>query len=209
MPILQESTIQKVREHWFANHKATLRDYVDAEGNTITVIDWREPGTGVFAIRYILDRHYLSVTGDAGHAIYRLDEKAELKHLAHDSMEYMFSQLLCADDSGIEFDSDVAVESIRNTIKEFFENEDTSMYPAIEAAIEAANEAISHNDWQARLAVLDDKYNLNEYFGDWEWWLPDCGDVYSHQAVGCWIGLKMAYEQLEESKVLSVGQEQS
>lgn len=151
MPILQESTIQKVREHWFANHKATLRDYVDAEGNTITVIDWREPGTGVFAIRYILDRHYLSVTGDAGHAIYRLDEKAELKHLAHDSMEYMFSQLLCADDSGIEFDSDVAVESIRNTIKEFFKNEDTSMYPAIEAAIEAANEAkaimIGRLDW--------------------------------------------------------------
>ena len=87
--ILQENTIQNVREHWFANHKATLRDYVDAEGNTITVIDWRKPGTGVFAIRYILDSNYLSVTGDAGDAIYQLTEKAELKHLAHYGMDYM------------------------------------------------------------------------------------------------------------------------
>lgn len=45
-------------------------------------------------------------------------------------------------------------------------------------------EAMSHNDWQARLAVLDDKYNLNECFGDWWEWLSDCGDVYSHRAVG-------------------------
>lgn len=200
MPILTESIVQHVRERWFSNHKATLRDYVDAEGNTITVIDWREPGTGVFAIRYILDRNYLSVTGDAGDAIYQLTEKAELKHLAHYGMDYMFSKLRCANDSGIDFDSDVAVESIRNTIKENFENEDTSMYPAIDAAIEAANDAMSHNDWQARLAVLDDKYNLNECFGDWWEWLSDCGDVYSHRAVGFWIGLKMAYEQLTTEK---------
>ena len=200
MAILQESTIQNVREHWFANHKATLRDYVDAEGNTITIIDWREPGTGVFAIRYILDRNYLSITGDAGDAIYQLTEKAELKHLAHYGLDYMFEKCRCIDGNGIDFDSDIAVASIRDVVKENFEGEDTSVYPAIEATIEAAKEAMSHNDWQARLAVLDDKYNLNECFGDWWEWLSDCGDVYSHRAVGFWIGLKMAYDQLEEFK---------
>lgn len=200
MAILQESTIKNVREHWFPRHKATLRDYVDVESNTITVIDWREPGTGAFAIRYILDRNYLSVTGDAGDAVYQLTEKAELKHLANYGMDYMFSKLRCADDDGIDFDSDIAVENIRETIKENFEDEDTSMYPVIEAAIEAANESISSNDWQARLAVLDNEYNLNEVFGDWWEWLPTCGDIYSHRAVGFWLGLKMAYKQLMDEK---------
>lgn len=89
-----------IRNRWFCNHQATMHDYTSAKGDKISVIDWRKPGTGVYSVRYLLDRNYLHVTGDCGDALYQLTEEATLERLAHYDMDYLFGKLRCMDSEG-------------------------------------------------------------------------------------------------------------
>lgn len=199
---LKEKVLLDIQNRWFGEHRAKVSVYQNDEGRTITVLDWRKPGTGVFSVRYILDGYYLHVTGDCGYALYHLTEKAELRKLAHYDMMYLHEKNVGIAENGIVYDPEEAVSAIQEYISgvegdvEWSEDDKD----IINDTIEEAQGAITSESWHQRLAVLDYRYNLDNVFSDWAEWLYDCGDCYSHQTVAFWLGLRMAYAQIVEQE---------
>lgn len=56
----------------FANHEAI----VNVASDDVTIIDWRNPESSLYSIRYILSKNYLYVSGDLGSAVYYLTWEA-------------------------------------------------------------------------------------------------------------------------------------
>ena len=62
-----EEMEQEIKDKWFNNHEAKITEY-----DGITILDWREPGTSIYSVRYIFCGSRLYVSGDIGDAIFNL-----------------------------------------------------------------------------------------------------------------------------------------
>lgn len=73
-----DRSIQRAKE-WFAQHEASSPNGEAYPSLSPYVIDWRRPGTGNYAMRFIIDRNSVIVTGDVGDAIYSFGSALSLE----------------------------------------------------------------------------------------------------------------------------------
>lgn len=196
--MLPDAEIKK----WFANHLARRRTLllptdppIDPPNPAGHILDWREPTSGICAIRYICMGATLYVSGDLGSAVYQWNEAVTLEWITRCDIGY-FAKKCEASEEGrkfVEWDQDTAVAKMAQF---WIDN-----YP---------------DDAEKRAREFDELNGPEalESRGAWVAWLAEYGptaesplgeDFYEYADVGCvtalrcrahLIGLKMAMEKL-------------
>jgi len=107
---LKELYLKQIRETWFPTHKATIKsNFYNA-----TEIDFiKADNSYQYAVRIILDRNYIIITGDIGEAIYCLTEKAEIEKIAKYDMYYFIGKLRCLSGKKEEFQTKIALDDLK------------------------------------------------------------------------------------------------
>lgn len=198
---------KEIRENWFKNHVAEFTKLSDR----VSTLSWGKPNSSFYYIRYVFDGSKLYVSGDAGEAIFSLTEKADLKSIQDYDVHYLHGKLSAYSDDEYSFDSEIATQRIKEEIKYANENKDYIDEDDEEIDNEynrALNEHISHlteimlesktcctvSQWKYEIEQRYD--DLSDYDCDIAEWIFSAGNVIPNSIHGYLIGLKMAYEQL-------------
>lgn len=150
----------------FKDHKATLKILND----DTQILEWKEPGTRNYQIDYLFYKNMLFVSGDLGEAVFSCTwcpkwntDKGWLL-----SIDYLFEKLSAIRGDKYEWDSDDAVEDLKDHYRETFDElddkefEEMSTYIIKEAEknwyfthyVDCDDEEIPHKD------IADDDYLL-------------------------------------------------
>lgn len=190
--------IEEIKNNWFSKHKAT---YEKISEDT-SVLSWKQDGTIMYSVRYILDKNRLFVTGDIGDAIFVLTEKADLKTIATEyNTHYLFGKLR-ADNEAYDFSQEKAIETLKSHFQQYEFDDDKEWEEFNEIADEIyssiKDECNTEGQW-ATVLNLEYYDKITDYDVDcWEW-IYSIGKELSWQALGWIVGLQMAYEQLKET----------
>ncbi|TLG77331.1 DNA polymerase [Culicoidibacter larvae] len=145
--------------NWFENHTATM----EYQGN-IQVIEWREPGTRMYSVKYVLDGSNVFVTGDLGTATFRLTESATIHNLARYAKDYFIGKLVCAQHGTFSFDIETARKHLREWKQEIDEEElyyGSESIPAFYDYLMTHSKDITHEfDWKRLVELAADAVNV-------------------------------------------------
>lgn len=211
----RENIEKEVREKWFEKHTAEFEKLNDR----ISILDWINPNSSCYYCRYVFDGSRLYVSGDIGEAVFRFTEKATLEGISKYDLYYFHSKLSAFCENKYSFDSDTAIETIKEHIEyarenmDYEEDDDGKEIEAnndrneeinnyIQALKELIIESKTCNNKGSWDYEVEQKYDdLRDYDCDVSEWIYTAGDVIPNRIVGYLIGLKMALEQLKEKEV--------
>lgn len=179
-----EEQNQDVRTRWFKNHKATILH----DGETLKLIEWKDPESWCYAIRYIIDRNTLCVWGDLGEAVYQWGDRINLAFLANIELGYFVSKCQASEKGRgrdcYSFDFDDFAKGVREYVKEC---EDDGFPSEIDLDSLTYSE-----DEHGAISYLNDQSIEGETIG----MLLDTGKSLNLRIASHLIGLKMAHAQL-------------
>lgn len=179
--------IHYYRDECFSEHEAKLKT-TNLNGETITILDWRNPNSGHYAMRFLFERSFLIVTGDLGEAVFELTELAEPVRVSRYDITYLHSKLRCSSEGFAGFRGDYALDEIRENLHL---RKRSLIYQRLR---NEAREATSQRYWNDALNSMSEELcELDEF---WAEWMPYCGDVYTNQMEAILLGIRMAVEQL-------------
>jgi hypothetical protein len=171
----------------FKDHQAAM---LTTDGNHVTLIEWRKPGTSINSVSFILKGRYLCVIGDLGDAVFAWSEIITPAFLASCDWHYMKGKCQCSP-HGSKFES--------------WDDEMAKAW-ADKAADEFHSEQRDCPEWLTRLS---DSNNLKEDFesiarevyddtGEAEEArdIANAGMVPDYHYICHYIGLQMALAQL-------------
>lgn len=78
----------------FKNHKANLIVNMD----TIKVLDWKEDGTSMYWIRYVITNYFMSIHGDCGSGTFKFTWNPTFKENWKISMDYFLEKMTSSKD---------------------------------------------------------------------------------------------------------------
>ena len=203
---------QKVaREEWFKNHKIHVEIFdSDTRANAVTVIDFGEPGTNVYAVRYIFAGHYVYVSGDLGCAVFNCTWKTSPSDRHWHSLWYIHEKLAASEGEVWDFDSDVCRATMREQLLEQDKRGNHTVYPerwgteekaVFRALIQQAEEANSREGWATAIQEVDHLDGpVSSIDGDYWEWLYSAGNVLPARIVGIITGLQIIQEKITEEE---------
>ncbi len=184
----------------FKNHKATLlvdqpQRLYDVR-NGIQVINWQAPGTWIYGCRFIIHSSWLTVLGDMGEAVYQWSEPITPQFLKGLDFDYFMGKCQASPHGKqfMTFDSRVAFQNLSDFRAEqetepAFDPNQQSEFLAVLDGLEMSSSKDEY--FIAATEVYDDTGDSEMASQIMEFGLvPDC------QAIGHFIGLKMALTQL-------------
>lgn len=187
---------QEVRQHWFPNHQAKLTEY---EG--VSILDWKEPGTVCYSVRYIFAGSRLYISGDIGEAIFNLTWKATPESFADVELGYLLGKLSCHSRDRWHFDERKA----KNDIREWYEE---AVYDVEGKSLKETNEV--HKELKRIIQVVTTPKELErelfDYYTDNSFYYYDAEDFSMFSDFGkklpmvyvaYLLGIKLANEQLK------------
>ena len=191
-----ENLIKMHRES-FKNHVADVR----GQGDMIT-INWARPGTRNYSIHYamgLFNPGLLIVAGDMGEAVYQWSDAISLSFLADCELDY-FAGKCRASETGKEYRHwyqekvEAALEEHEKELLEEYE-ELPPLY--VEHKEDLLLNTDDHHDWIECLQDLDfDGKGHPLGLGWWDYW-PGIGWGHDTRLIAHWLGLRMAWEQLQ------------
>lgn len=203
-----EKQIRNAKKH-FKNFRAEFKDYGDLQ-----TLDWRdENGSSNYHVHYIFDtkQSYMHISGDLGSACFYLtwEPTFENTHTKLHSLEYIAGKIECSTDKYV-----YPEEYVRADIEDYYkdcmpqredkeEYEDDWQYEdAVDEFKEIIESYINAHDYHRGFNAADcDKFEQLEEL-DCEWWEHNFGEVLAPRLY-CWfVGLEMAWEQIEAEKCL-------
>lgn len=196
----EEQIRKEIKECWFKDHKAELINYGD-----ITVLNWRNPKSSSYYVRYVFDGYRMYISGDIGEAVFNLTWKATLESFQDLYLGYFYSKMATCSNGKTEYDSGEAVKELEKWKQELleekeFEDEDEKeeFINTIDEMISDANSCNSPEEWG--WSYVNEKYSefISENDHDYWEWIYKIGDVAPYHNYAYLIGLKMAYEQLSK-----------
>lgn len=194
---------EEIKNHWFKNHIATLKDYGE-----LKVLDWKAPGTIVYYCRFVFDGNKMYVSGDIGEAVFNLTWEADVHSFDGISTSYFMEKMAAYSDDRYDFDSEEAVKALQEWKEQLledreFENdfERECFMNDINELIGAASNCNSEDEW-ARGCVNNEYYDfISENDPDYWEWIYNIGRVIPHRVYGYIVALQMASEQLKGIKI--------
>lgn len=182
-----DSIISEISSHDFRNHVAMLERF-----GPITVIDWRRPNTGRYAMRYVCDGNFVFITGDLGTAVFDLTWKADEHALDGKTLSYLHEKLDISSEPNRarEFDPVHAAESIRTAYA------DAGDQDMVEFCARGANGCFDLCEWRDWLSENAEKIE-RRLSPSWFETLPNIGTVYCRRFLLWVTGLQMASKQLQ------------
>lgn len=180
----------------FEKHKATfiqINEYTQE-------IEWGEPGTSSYYIRYLLNGNRVFVCGDVGDAVYSLTERADIKKIGETyDLSYFTGKLTASEHGKYNFDGSTAAERIaynkKCAIEDCDEDKlDDEVRRAYNTFFDLARECTSLEEWHYGIRENEEYAMLIDE--DWWEWMPGAGNELRQSVVMYWVGLKMAAKQL-------------
>lgn len=177
------------RTQWFKDHKANVivDDKHPLHGDTI-VIGWQNPESWNYGCRFIIHRRWLTVIGDIGEAIYEWSQSLTLEFLAGLDFGYFHGKCQSSETGRnfVMWNGDLCVPALKDFLKDD-EREDKA-----ELLEEAELYTSDEKEW------VDFIYRGGHELRDDDYSLADAGEVPHARAIGHFVGLQMAIEQLKQ-----------
>lgn len=179
-----ERQADQIRKEWFPHHAAQFTRLGLESENIVQTLTWKNPDSGIYCCRYLIDRNFLMVHGDIGEAVYAWPrEWLSWKFLADCDLDY-FAGKCCASETGRGFrgwDPRKAKERLCETLAS--DQELRKRYRAVDEPCYAMK-----GDWIHWLSQYG-----HEVFGDDICELGDIGDCVHIRCHGHLLGIKMAF----------------
>ncbi|MFW5916479.1 MAG: hypothetical protein ACOCTM_03300 [Bacteroidota bacterium] len=190
---------EEIRNSWFGDHEA---EYIEIN-DRISVLNWREPGTVTYSVRYVFDGCYLYISGDLGEAVFSLTWTGTPESFKDINLGYFHSKIAAYPGDKYDFSRKKAKDSLQEEIDYAAEGFDLGevadeYFEILEEMKKLADDCNNSHEWAARITYQTDLFDrLQKYNNDcWEW-IYGIGDVIPTRVRAYLIGLKMAAEQLE------------
>lgn len=179
----------EVRESWFKNHIAQ----VEVDLDDLKVINWGEPGTNLYRVRYVFDSNKVYISGDIGSAIFQVNNKIDINFFKDINIFYFFDKLEAMSCDRYDWSSEECVSSL----DEWFNDEASD---ELEELRERASYCSTKEEWIYQ--VVNDEYNdlIRSLDCCYDEWIYDIGQVIPRRVYGWLIGLEMMAEQLGGGK---------
>lgn len=191
--------IKEIREYWFKDHKAELIRCGD-----ITILNWRNPNSYSYYVRYVFDGNKIYISGDIGEAVFNLTWKADINSFTDLSLGYFLSKMSTCLNGKIDYDGEEAKRSLiewKNELleeKEFDDDEDKEEFiETIAEIIDAAESCSSYDEWAWQYCNGEYYDFISENDPDYCEWIYNVGNVIPYHNYAFLEGLKMASEQLK------------
>jgi len=194
-----------IRESWFEHH---IAKFTKLDENTST-LSWRKLGSSCYYTRFIFDGSRMFVTGDIGDAVFCFTEKASIASIVGYDLHYFHGKLSALDEDKYSFDSEQAINRIREEIKNIHDDECFDLddkedrerketldnhIRILRRLINATRNCSCKSNWSYEVTQVYD--DLTDFDCDAAEWIFSAGDVIPGRVQGYLTGLKMAYEQL-------------
>lgn len=189
---------QYIRECWFPEHRATLTQ----QGN-LQVLDWRKPGTCVYAVRFVFDGEYMYISGDIGEAVFRLTWEADVHSFNNISTHYFMEKMKAFSDDKYDFDRQTARDALLEWKEDYlndnyYMDEDRILEfdDNFNELLKSIDECSCKEHWAA---IVNERYNdfISEMDQDYWEWIYNIGDEVPARIYGYIVALQMASEQLK------------
>ena len=193
---------KEIREVWFENHEAKLKE-IDDIGQALV---WKERGTNVYKVVYYMIGNKLFISGDLDDAVFDLTWQATLESFQGINLRNFHSKLSAIEGDEWGWSNQEAVNYLEEKISylssEFNAEEvDEKHIKILEKMKKVASFCQSAKGWENDIAYVGNDTlfdRLQEYDPDcWEW-VFSIGKVIPKKVVAYWVGLQMAYKQLEK-----------
>lgn len=191
--------INIIRNEWFKDHKATYTKLSDR----VTSIDWKRDGSGFYAVRYVFDGDKLYITGDIGHALYRLTWQGTPASFKDVHYGYFNEKRQCSSRSFFEYNADAFDKEVDEYMKEIvfgLTETECDMYEAMFQEMKLIMEQYPHNPEIQSFVMFNacmeyenaDKLDIDTEQADF---LSKFGRIPSISHLAYLEGLKMIAEQ--------------
>ncbi|MEB8653092.1 hypothetical protein P4G96_30805 [Bacillus cereus] len=188
-----EKATKEIRENWFGNHVAEINGEAGLQ-----VIQWGEPGTNMYRVKYVLSGSNVFVSGDIGEAVYTLTCAATLEKIKGFNLSYFTGKLQAHRGDRWNFDNKKARRELNDYWDENDMNEIESDGEEMhEKILSAINESSSIGEYQY---WLYDAYHTTSMDSDTISDVNDFGKVLPYRFIAYWLGLQMVIEQLEKNE---------
>lgn len=188
-----EETARMCREEWFKDHKATVLAGPPLDDAPVRIINWQQPGTWTYGVRYIVHRRWLCAVGDLGEAMYEWPQ--DLEEGFFERLDFGYFQSKCrASASGKDFEQFDARVGYEQALEWLAEQGGAADEVEIIRGMLDSNS--SKEDIEEACQELYDINGDAELAGEvrrW-FWVPHVS------AVGIFVGLQAALAQLKEAK---------
>lgn len=177
----------------FENHVATY----DVLSETISVLTWKEPGSNLYMVRYVMDGRQLYISGDLGSAVFDLTWNATPQSFNGIGYYYFTEKLHAYSRERYVIDSDVLKAELNERFDEL-----TDGHPDEDEIKELKEvfEQIEGFDTVEEIAGYinhSNAYNILQNFDVDAWeWIYNVGQVISPNIVYYLVGLQLASKQL-------------
>jgi len=183
----KEYQIDEVKNHWFKDHKATLSECGD-----LVVLDWKQPETIIFSVRYVFDRNYMYVSGDLGEAVFHFTEKAIPERIARYNTDYFCEKLSAFSGPKRDFDRLRANEYLNEMTRDWEEAGDKYDKEACDELRGIIEDCSSDEHYHIALAGFDYSRLGNDSFE----WISEIGSVIPMRLRAYLLGIQMAVDKL-------------
>lgn len=190
---------QEIREHWFKDHKAELIDCGD-----IKILNWKNPNSGSYYVRYVFDGCNLYIAGDIGEAVFNLTWKAHIHSFNDLYIGYFLEKMSTCSNGKHEYDGDAAAQRLKEwkiellEDKEFVDDEEKDEFiETIDEIISAAENSQSEEQWAWEYVNGEFSEFISDNEPDYWEWMYKAGNVIPYHNYAFLEGLKMASEQLK------------
>lgn len=194
-----EKETELIRNNWFKDHIATIKEH-----DGVTILEWRKPGTFMYAVRYVMVGNKLFISGDIGDAVYDLTWNATIDSFDTANLSYFTGKLSCNSRNKYDFNNKLA----RKEIKEYFidwhdidsigdlEECDKDLYDEL---VSATVDWDTHDQFSTMGVWTVYNNTSSDWFdGETASCIADCGKELSSVFIAYLLGIQMANEQLKE-----------
>lgn len=181
---------------WFDKHKASIAKY-----DGVTILDWKEPGTSLYSVRYIFAGSKLYISGDIGNAIFDLTWEATPESFDDVNLSYFLGKLSCNSRDRWQFDERKAVVDLNDWYEEMSYDANGKCLKELKEVKNKVRKIIDNVSTQKELELqLFDYYanNMFHYFDGEDFSMfSNFGKRLPNVFVAYLLGIKTANKQLK------------
>jgi len=190
----------QIENRWpeqFKNHVATMQslflDDPGRHGTPIVWLEWRSPRTWTYACRYMIDSQWLFAYGDLFEATYQWGGSISLEFLAGLNFDYFLGKCRASPDgrNWETWHDDVARTEL-NRIRDLTKADEYPNQKEFEWTRNVLDCGASREEVEYVAQQIYDKTGDAEWAGE----IKTCGMTPDTMAIGHFVGIKMAYQQL-------------
>lgn len=178
-------------EGWFKDHVATVVGEITSEKQPLIAISFRNPTSWVYGMRIIVHSQWLCIMGDIGECIHQWSSNLTLEFLAGCDFHYYSGKCQASDDfkrSNATWDSGVALCFLLDQKKQ----DDGTLHEEIRDLEDSG--CYTREEFKGAAYAIYNRTGDGELAGAFS----TAGEVPSAQAIGRWVGLRKAIEQLRK-----------